>query len=92
MSLLTNPQKELMYKFYDLWQDMPEEQKEEILNQIQIDLTDEELAILKEEQDKLLQEREEYEQFREFYDGANQQLSQIIKTSFIPGLEVGDTY
>ena len=81
-----------MYKFYDLWQDMSEEQKEEILNQIQIDLTDEELAILKEEQDRLMEEREHYDQFREFYDGANQQLSQIIKTSFIPGLEVGDTY
>jgi len=92
MSLLTNTQKELMYKFYDLWQDMSEEQKEEILNQIQIDLTDEELAILKEEQDRLMEEREHYDQFREFYDGANQQLSQIIKTSFIPGLEVGDTY
>lgn len=92
MSLLTNPQKELMYKFYDLFQDMSEEDKNRILEELNIELTDEELAIIKEEQDRLLQEREEYEQFREFYDGANQQLSQIIKTSFIPGLEVGDTY
>lgn len=92
MSLLTNTQKELMYKFYDLFQDMSEEDKNRILEELNIELTDEELAIIKEEQDKLLQEREEYEQFREFYDGANQQLSQIIKTSYIPGLEVGDTY
>jgi len=92
MSLLTDTQKELMYKFYDLFQDMSEKDKNRILEELNIELTDEELCIIKEEQDRLLEERERYEQFREFYDGANQQLNDIIKTSYIPGLEVGDTY
>jgi len=92
MSLLTDTQKELMYKFYDLFQDMSEEDKNKILEELNIELTDEELVVIKEEQDRLLEERERYEQFREFYDGANQQLNDIIKTSYIPGLEVGDIY
>lgn len=92
MSLLTDTQKELMYKFYDLLQDMSEEDKNKILEELNIELTDEELVIIKEEQDRLLEEREKYEQFREFYDGANKQLNNIIKTSYIPGLEVDDIY
>ena len=91
--LLTPVQIELMFKIYDFLELLSDEEKEELRSQLDdLELNDEELYIIKEEQDRLNEERRKRDEAQKYLNECDKQFNNIFKSSFIPGLEVGDTY
>lgn len=93
MTLFNQTQTEFMYKLYDIIEDMDDETKQEIINGLEEDLknfTEEELLVLKQEQDRLIEERRKREIFEEHFINTERIFNKGNKNSFIPGFEVDD--
>lgn len=86
--LLSPLQVELMFKLKEVIDNMSPEQIE--LLEKEIDLTDEEYELIKQEQDRLINEKQKIDQFNEHMQFTKNKFNELIKTSFIPGLEVDD--
>ena len=86
--LLSPLQGELMFKLKEVIDNMSPEQIE--LLEKEIDLTDEEYELIKQEQDRLINEKQKIDQSNEHLQFTKNKFNELIKTSFIPGLEVDD--
>jgi len=93
MTLFNQTQTEFMYKLYDLIQEMDDDTKNSIMEGLKDELndfTEEELLVIKEEQDRLIEERKKRELFEEHFYNSEKTFNTGMKNAFIPGFELDE--
>ena len=97
--LFTLPQAELMLKLHEYTSTLDDEEKTLIeerlsntIKEILPVLSDEELQVIKDEQDRLVQYNKQRTEAEDFLRESEKLLSENYSCDYIKGLEVGDTY
>ncbi len=93
--LFNSKQIELMFKFQQFFDELPEEEQERIINTlnegINETLTKDEYQILVDECNRLNEENEKRIQTEQYLQDSEEQLRNIIKSTYVHGFDVGET-